>query len=129
MTKIATQPFNLIRKIKNLNVPGGKVINQFGKNMKKAGYTEIYQRPWNDEFVVLYGKKPNGDTKTHILNVLRLRTKTNTVKDAGANTKFRKIDKSLVNESGYEISGNTKTATYTDNKLVKAEHTKRGWGA
>ena len=65
MSKIGTQPFNLMRQIKNLNAQGGLTANKMAKKMKSEGYTEIYQRRWQGEGIVLSGKNAEGNTKTH----------------------------------------------------------------
>lgn len=129
MTKIGTQPFNLIRKIKNLNMAGGVTANNMAKKMKKEGYTEIYQRSWKGEGIVLSGKNAEGNTKTHILNMFGFRTKTNTTKNITSDVKVKEIDKSNSNDFGREVFGNTKTLTFVNDKLVKTEKTKRGWDA
>lgn len=129
MSKIGTQPFNLMRQIKNLKAQGGLTANSMAKKMKAEGYTEIYQRRWQGEGIVLSGKNAEGITKTQILNMFGFRTKTNTTKDVASNVKVKEIDKSNSNEFGREISGETKKLTFVNNNLVKTENTKRGWDA
>ncbi len=129
MSKIGTQPFNLMRQIKNLKAQGGLTANSMAKKMKAEGYTEIYQRRWQGEGIVLSGKNAEGNTKTQILNMFGFRTKTNTTKNAASNVKVKEIDKSNSNEFGREISGETKKLTFVNNNLVKTENTKRGWNA
>lgn len=129
MSKIGTQPFNLMRQIKNLNAQGGLTANSMAKKMKAEGYTEIYQRRWKGEGIVLSGKNAEGNTKTQILNMFGFRTKTNTTKDVASNVKVKEIDKSNSNEFGREIFGETKKLTFVNNNLVKTEKTKRGWDA
>ncbi len=129
MSKIGTQPFNLMRQIKNLKAQGGLTANSMAKKMKAEGYTEIYQRRWQGEGIVLSGKNAEGNTKTQILNMFGFRTKTNTTKDVASNVKVKEIDKSNSNEFGREISGETKKLTFVNNNLVKTENTKRGWDA
>lgn len=129
MSKIGTQPFNLMRQIKNLKAQGGLTANSMAKKMKAEGYTEIYQRRWQGEGIVLSGKNAEGNTKTQILNMFGFRTKTNTTKDVASNVKVKEIDKSNSNEFGREISGETKKLTFVNNNLVKTENTKRGWNA
>lgn len=126
MVKIATQPFNIIRKIKNLKTEAGRVANDVGKNLKQEGYTEIYQRPWKDS-IVLSAKNSKGDTKTHILKEYAIDTKTNIYQQLSLKAKKQEIDKSFCNEFGREINGSKKTLTYVDNELVKQEQEKRGW--
>ena len=129
MSKIGTKPFNLMRQIKNLNAQGGLTANKMAKKMKAEGYTEIYQRRWQGEGIVLSGKNAEGNTKTQILNMFGFRTKTNTTKTVSPNTKVKEIDKSNSNEFGREIFGETKKLTFVNNNLVKTENTKRGWNA
>lgn len=129
MSKIGTQPFNLMRQIKNLNAQGGLTANKMAKKMKSEGYTEIYQRRWQGEGIVLSGKNAEGNTKTQILNMFGFRTKTNTTKNVASNVKVKEIDKSNSNEFGREIFGKTKKLTFVNNNLVKTENTKRGWDA
>lgn len=129
MSKIGTQPFNLMRQIKNLKAQGGLTANSMAKKMKAEGYTEIYQRRWQGEGIVLSGKNAEGNTKTQILNMFGFRTKTNTTKDVASNVKVKEIDKSNSNEFGREIFGETKKLTFVNNNLVKTENTKRGWNA
>ncbi len=129
MSKIGTQPFNLMRQIKNLKAQGGLTANSMAKKMKAEGYTEIYQRRWQGEGIVLSGKNAEGNTKTQILNMFGFRTKTNTTKDVASNVKVKEIDKSNSNEFGREIFGETKKLTFVNNNLVKTENTKRGWDA
>lgn len=129
MSKIGTQPFNLMRQIKNLKAQGGLTANSMAKKMKAEGYTEIYQRRWKGEGIVLSGKNAEGNTKTQILNMFGFRTKTNTTKDVASNVKVKEIDKSNSNEFGREIFGETKKLTFVNNNLVKTEKTKRGWDA
>lgn len=129
MSKIGTKPFNLMRQIKNLNAQGGLTANKMAKKMKAEGYTEIYQRRWQGEGIVLSGKNAEGNTKTQILNMFGFRTKTNTTKDVASNVKVKEIDKSNSNEFGREIFGETKKLTFVNNNLVKTENTKRGWNA
>ena len=129
MSKIGTQPFNLMRQIKNLRAQGGLTANSMAKKMKAEGYTEIYQRRWHDEGIVLSGKNAEGNTKTQILNMFGFRTKTNTTKNVSSNVKVKEIDKSNSNEFGREISGKTKKLTFVNDKLFKTENTKRGWDA
>ncbi len=127
MVKIATQPLNFVRKIKNMSNIQGKTVNKFAKSMKKEGYKNIYQRAFNNDRCALTGKKADGTTKSYILSSGGYARKINKTINQNSNTKIHLIDKSYHNENGFEIYGVRKFKKFINNVLSAFGETHRGW--